>query len=85
MWRELRILFGIPDLKTECVRRVESEYGKETVDDFIRLHDDINSGTPVSFIEAVAMIDIVEKTKKDLRDRTLFRRIMKKFSKENRQ
>ena len=85
MWRALRILFGVPDLKTECVRRVESEYGKETVDDFIILYDNINSGTPVSFIEAIAMIDIIEKTRNDLRGRTLFGRIMKRFSKENKQ
>lgn len=83
MWRTLRILFGVPDLKTECAIRVEKEYGKDTVDDFIKLYDKINSGIPVSFIESIAMIDIVEKTRKDLKGRTILGRMSKLFSKEN--
>jgi len=82
MLAKLKELFGIYDLKAECAKRAEEEFGKEGAAEVIDLYDKINSGIPVSFLDAISMIEFVEKTKRDLRSKTLAYKIEKLFKKE---
>lgn len=72
---KIKLFFGIYNLRNECAKRAVMEMGEEAKEDFLRLYDDINSGTPVSFIEASAVIHIVEETKVEIRNKTFFGKI----------
>ena len=72
MWSKIKSWFGIYNLRSECARRVNDAMGKEAAEDFLSLYDAINSGTPVSFIEASTVIHIVEETKSEMRAKSLF-------------
>lgn len=72
MWSRIKLWFGIYDLRSECAKRVNDTMGKEAAEDFLSLYDAINSGTPVSFIEASTVIHIVEETKSEMRAKSLF-------------
>lgn len=72
MWSKIKSWFGIYDLRSECAKKVNGTMGKEAAEDFLSLYDAINSGTPVSFIEASTVIHIVEETKSEMRAKSLF-------------
>lgn len=58
----------IHDLRHRCAMHVEETMGKECVPEFLDLYDKIERGTPVSPLEAVAVIEIVEKIKKQMKE-----------------
>ena len=72
MWSKIKSWFGIYNLRSECAKKVNDAMGKEAEKDFLILYDAINSGTPVSFIEATTVIQIVEETKSEMRAKSLF-------------
>ena len=72
MWSKIKLWFGIYDLRSECAKRVNDTMGKEAAEDFLSLYDAINSGTPVSFVEASTVIHIVEETKSEMKAKSLF-------------
>lgn len=72
MWSKIKSWFGIYDLRSECAKRVNDTMGKEAAEDFLSLYDAINSGTPVSFVEASTVIHIVEETKSEMKAKSLF-------------
>lgn len=67
-WGRLRGKSDIHDLRSRCAKHVEETMGKECVPDFLDLYDKIGRGTPVSPLEAVAVIEIVEKIKKQMKE-----------------
>lgn len=72
MWSKIKLWLGIYNLRSECAKKVNAEIGKEAEEDFLSLYDAINSGTPVSFIEAATVVHIVEETKAEMRAKSLF-------------
>ena len=69
---KIKALFGIYNLRDECAKKAQAQYGDNAVKDFLRLYDSVNAGKPIMLLEAFAVIDIVETTKKELKSRTIF-------------
>lgn len=76
MWTKIKLLLGIYNLRDACADKVAEEFGEEAVPDFLQLYDSINSGIPVNIDVSIAVIDIVEKTKKELKQQTLLARMI---------
>lgn len=78
---KIKRLLGIFNIRDECQKMVAKEYGVECVDDFIRLYDNINNGIPVAFEEAIAVTEIVGRTKRELREKTIWHIMKRRFCK----
>lgn len=69
-------LFGVYDLKEEGCKWVKREFGEEYVDEFCEKYDSINRGIPIGGLqETILFVDMVDRIKKELKDKTLKNRI----------
>lgn len=73
--KKIMMALGLYDLKAACKDHVSDTMGPECVPEFEELYDKINRGTPVDMLEAVAVIEIVETVKKQMRGRTIWHRL----------
>ena len=69
-------------MRDECIRRAKDEIGDLAAVEIKDYYDKINSGYPITFLEAIATIEFVEKVKADLRKETLLYKIKRLFDKE---
>ncbi len=75
MWKKLKELFGIYDLRAESAERCAADLGEATRGEYLKLYDAVNSGTAIHFVEAILVIHYVEEAKRDMRARTLLGRL----------
>lgn len=72
---KLVLALGVADLRRECARHVADTMGAEYVPEFDELYEKIGRGVPVSLVEAITVVEIVETVKKQLHEKNIWYRL----------